>query len=87
MVLASLINWRMGALERFIGMYAFCFIDMKEHTVYLARDRIGIKPLHFTISNNAIVFASELHTIAQWENYVPKINDLSFRFGLLSGLA
>ena len=66
-VLASLINWRMGALERFIGMYAFCFIDMKEHTVYLARDRIGIKPLHFTISNNAIVFASELHTIAQWK--------------------
>ncbi|MFH1539854.1 MAG: asparagine synthetase B, partial [bacterium] len=56
-----------ACLERLRGMFAFAIYDIKNRTLFLARDRIGIKPLvHTTIGGGArgtLVFASEIKAI------------------------
>ncbi|HEV2397909.1 MAG TPA: asparagine synthase (glutamine-hydrolyzing) [Candidatus Sulfotelmatobacter sp.] len=52
-----------GCLERLRGMFAFALWDQNTRTLLLARDRVGIKPLYYSVSKNAIVFASEIKAI------------------------
>lgn len=49
-----------GALDRIRGMFAFAFHDASSATTYLCRDRYGIKPLHYVVSDEGIMFASEV---------------------------
>jgi asparagine synthase (glutamine-hydrolysing) len=48
---------------RFRGMFAFALWDTRARTLLIARDRLGIKPLHYTEQNGALVFGSELKSI------------------------
>jgi len=50
-------------VEKLRGMFAFALWDENSKTLFLARDRVGIKPLYFSVSNDAIVFASEIKAI------------------------
>jgi asparagine synthase (glutamine-hydrolysing) len=52
-----------GALERANGLFAFAAFDRSSHTLHLARDRLGIKPLYWTKQNSLIAFASELKAL------------------------
>jgi asparagine synthase (glutamine-hydrolysing) len=52
-------------LEKLRGMFAFALFDRREDKLFVARDRIGIKPLYYTITKNSIVFASEIKAIIQ----------------------
>lgn len=54
-----------GFVETLNGMFAIALWDSKQQKLILARDRMGIKPLHYTISNEAIIFASEIKAILQ----------------------
>ncbi|WP_413717403.1 asparagine synthase (glutamine-hydrolyzing) [Silicimonas sp. MF1-12-2] len=54
-----------GALRRLRGMFAFAFFDGREQILFLCRDRLGIKPLHFLEKNGDMYFASEVKAIAQ----------------------
>jgi len=47
------------------GMFAFAFYDELEETLWLARDRVGIKPLYYYESAGAIFWASEIKALAQ----------------------
>ena len=48
-------------IQKLIGMFAFALYDRKEEKIYLCRDRLGIKPIYWTlINNNEFVFSSEL---------------------------
>src|ERR1035437_8035654 len=50
-------------LEKLRGMFAFALWDEKKKTLILARDREGIKPLYYSLTDKAIVFASEIKAI------------------------
>lgn len=52
--------WGSGALPRFRGMFAFAIFDERTNKLVLARDQLGIKPLHYVLRKDGVVFASEL---------------------------
>jgi asparagine synthase (glutamine-hydrolysing) len=56
-------EWGEEMLERLNGMFAFAVLDRRRGTVLLARDRMGIKPLHYAIDGDRLVFASELKAL------------------------
>ena len=52
-------------IERLNGMFAFALLDRRKASLLLARDRMGIKPLHYAIDGERFVFASELKALLQ----------------------
>jgi len=50
-------------LEKLRGMFALAIWDENTKTLFLARDRVGIKPLYYSLIDNSIVFASEIKAI------------------------
>ena len=57
-------------LHRFNGMFAFAIYDVQERRLFLARDRVGIKPLYYTLVDSTLYFASEIKSLCS----IPKIN-------------
>ena len=53
------------------GMFAFAVWDDKDKTLFITRDRVGIKPLYYFLNNYQIIFASEMKAILQ-DNSVPR---------------
>lgn len=62
-VLYSLAEWGAGAINRFSGMFALAFYDQVEKTLFLARDRYGIKPLYYAFQSGRFYFGSEQKAI------------------------
>jgi asparagine synthase (glutamine-hydrolysing) len=57
-------EWGEACVERFRGMFAFALYDANRRTLFLARDRLGKKPLYYTILDDGmILFASELKAL------------------------
>ncbi|MDH5191779.1 MAG: amidotransferase 1, exosortase A system-associated [Gammaproteobacteria bacterium] len=57
-------EWGPSCVERFRGMFAFCIWDRNKQTLFLARDRLGIKPLYYALlSDGQFVFSSELKAL------------------------
>ena len=52
-----------GLLDRVEGMFAFALWDGASRSLYLVRDRIGIKPLYFSLVNGSLLFGSEIKAI------------------------
>jgi asparagine synthase (glutamine-hydrolysing) len=56
-------NWGVGCLDRLLGMFSFAIWDSKKEALFIARDRLGIKPLYYNIQNKQFTFASELRAL------------------------
>ena len=57
-------EWGEDCVRRFRGMFAFAIWDRKQQTLFLARDRLGIKPLYYAYSADGnFLFASELKAL------------------------
>ena len=56
-------EWGEDLAGRLNGMFAFAILDRRDGTVMLARDRVGIKPLHYAVDGDRLVFASELKAL------------------------
>ncbi|MDR1409740.1 MAG: asparagine synthase (glutamine-hydrolyzing) [Oscillospiraceae bacterium] len=62
-LLAAYSHWQGACLDRLNGIFAFAVWEKHRKRLFLARDRIGVKPLYFTIRENSLIFASELKAI------------------------
>ncbi len=62
-VLHAYVQWGSTALERLNGIFAFAVWEGHTGRLFLARDRIGVKPLFFTLRDNGLMFASEIKTL------------------------
>jgi len=56
------------------GMYAFAVWDEKNKKLFIARDRIGKKPLYYTVINGSLIFGSEIKPILEYLGYTPEID-------------
>lgn len=56
------------------GQFAFAIWDKAEEELFLARDRIGIRPLYYNFSRGRLTFASEIKSIFTHEDIVPEIS-------------
>ncbi|MCG5446536.1 N-acetylglutaminylglutamine amidotransferase [Micromonospora sp. NIE79] len=59
-ILKAYHRWGTACVERFYGMFAFALIELATHTLVLARDRLGIKPLYLAEGPGRVRFASTL---------------------------
>ncbi len=62
-VLEAWRQWGPACLPRFRGMFAFAMFDQSSGSLFLARDQLGIKPLHYLLRDDGVVFASELKAL------------------------
>ena len=75
-----------AALDSLNGMFAFAVFDRRDRSLFLARDRIGIKPLCFIQLPGRFLFASETKSLLEYRGWSPQIdpasvnNYLAFRY-------
>ena len=70
-LLAAIELWGIEeALSKLVGMFAFVLWDKVDRKVFLARDRMGEKPLYYRLTSNSLIFASELKSL----KYFPSLN-------------
>lgn len=62
------------ALDKFIGMFAFVLYDKLHKEFFIARDRLGVKPLFYTITDKGISFSSEIKSILFLDNCKRELN-------------
>ena len=66
--------WGLDVIERLNGMFAFGLWDGRTRTLYLIRDRYGIKPLYWTKAGNTLIFASEIKAILTHPSVSVRVN-------------
>src|SRR5690606_26503718 len=61
-------------LEKLNGMFAIAAWHKKGRTLYLSRDRFGVKPLYYWFNGRSIVFASEIKAIISHKDYTLNVD-------------
>ena len=69
-VLQAYIQWGPECVKEFNGFFAFAIYDRQERSLYLARDRYGIKPLLYLWDDDKLLFASEIKSLLAYN--IPK---------------
>lgn len=78
-VLHAYLEWGVSAVEHLHGMFAFAVWDGRTDELVLARDRLGIKPLHYTRPGRAMVFASEVKSLLLFPGVQPVVDEDGLR--------
>ena len=63
MILAAYQEWGKDCVNKFNGMFAFAIWDKKKQSLFIARDRMGIKPVYYFHSGKLLFFASEIRAL------------------------
>lgn len=73
-VLWSYIIWGEGCVDRLNGIFAFLIYDESRKSVFVARDRFGVKPLYYSFVGTSMVIASEIKALLSHPNIFPKVD-------------
>jgi asparagine synthase (glutamine-hydrolysing) len=68
-------QWGISCIDKFRGMFAFAIWDSKKEELLLVRDRLGIKPLYYSVHDGRIVFASEIKAILKDPQQIRKVDE------------
>lgn len=60
------INEGKDSLQKVNGFFAFAIYDFQKKSIFIARDRIGIKPLYYLLDDDRLLFASEMKSLMQY---------------------
>ena len=67
-------EYGVAMVNKIWGMFAFCIYDSKKNILFLARDRVGIKPLYYYIEDKKFIFCSEIKGILKNEEIKRELN-------------
>jgi len=70
-------EWGEACVEHFRGMFAFAIWDSKEKTLFIGRDRLGIKPFFYGEQNGSFYFASEMKAILAVPDFPREIDEVA----------
>ncbi|MGH8644938.1 MAG: asparagine synthase (glutamine-hydrolyzing), partial [Gammaproteobacteria bacterium] len=71
-------QWGEQCVDRFRGMFAFALWDRNKETLFLARDRVGKKPLYYALlPDGHLIFGSELKTLLQHPDLSQEVDPLA----------
>lgn len=77
-ILHAFKQWGIDCLHKFRGMFAIGLWDEKKKELWLIRDRIGIKPLYYSIHDSRITFASEIKALLQDPDQKKAVHEEAF---------
>jgi asparagine synthase (glutamine-hydrolysing) len=74
-ILHAFEQWGIDCVQKFRGMFAIGLWDSKQRQLWLIRDRIGVKPLYYSIHHGRITFASEIKALLADEDQQRSLNE------------
>ena len=84
-VLHAYAEFGAGCLEKLNGIFAFAVWEQKRGRLFLARDRIGVKPLFYKEQEGGLLFASEIKTILKYPSVKPRLDETGIAQLILLG--
>ena len=78
MILHAFEEWGVNCIHKFRGMFALALWDDRKKQLWLIRDRIGVKPLYYSIHNGRLNFASEIKALLQDPAQKRGVNEEAF---------
>ncbi|MEW6182229.1 MAG: asparagine synthase (glutamine-hydrolyzing) [Bacillota bacterium] len=73
-LLLAFMEWGPECLERFNGIFAFAVWNEAEQSLFMARDRLGVKPLFYAVRGDAFIFGSELKALLAHPAVEPEVD-------------
>lgn len=74
-IIYAYIEWGIECIKRFNGMFAFSLYDNFNKKFYLCRDRYGIKPVYYHITQDkTFIYASEIKSILEYKDYKSEVD-------------
>ncbi len=73
-ILNAYAQWGGKCLDKLNGIFAFAIWEHRNRRLFLARDRIGVKPLFYMIHHGGFLFASEIKTILTYPTVTPELD-------------
>lgn len=74
-IIAAYARWGADCVKHFNGMFAFAIWDEQAKELFIARDRLGIKPLYYSYTNNVLAFSSEIRSLLASELIPKKLDE------------
>ncbi len=81
-ILKAYAQWGEQCVERLHGMFAFAIVDLRDYKVFMARDRLGIKPLYYSMDNKRFMFASNMQALLAAGHINKEINPVGLHHQL-----
>jgi asparagine synthase (glutamine-hydrolysing) len=78
-IIRSYIEYGDKCVDHFDGVFSFCIYNSISKNIFLARDRIGIKPLYYSINDNELIFSSSMTGILKNRNNY-EINPIALHY-------
>mgnify|MGYP001417331219 CR=1 FL=1 len=74
-IIYSYLEWGINCIRKFNGMFAFSLYDNLRKKFFLCRDRYGIKPVYYHITNDkTFIYGSEIKSILEYKDYKSQID-------------